>query len=164
VPVIAAVQGYAIGGGHVFHIICDLTIATENSVFGQVGPRVGSFDAGYGAGYLARVVGEKKAREIWFLCERYTAQEALQMGLVNKVVPQEKLEEEVNAWCQKILTLSPTALRVLKASFNRETDHIAGTEAITGTALWQYYQTAEATEGKMAYIEKRKPDFSKYRR
>ena len=164
VPVIAAVRGYAIGGGHVFHIICDLTIATEDSVFGQVGPRVGSFDAGYGAGYLARVVGEKKAREIWFLCERYTAKEALEMGLVNKVVPPDKLEEEVNAWCAKILALSPTALRVLKIAFNQESDHIAGAEALAGASLWQYYQTDEANEGKQAYLEKRKPDFSKYRK
>jgi len=164
VPVIAAVRGYAIGGGHVFHIICDLTIATEDSVFGQVGPRVGSFDAGYGAAYLARVVGEKKAREIWFLCERYTAKDALAMGLVNKVVPPDKLEEEVQAWCQKILGLSPTALRVLKFAFNRESDHIAGTEALANTALWQYYQTEEASEGKQAYLEKRKTNFSKFRR
>ena len=164
VPVIAAVRGYAIGGGHVFHIICDLTIASEDSIFGQVGPRVGSFDAGYGAGYLTRLVGEKKAREIWFLCERYTAQEALQMGLVNKVVPPDKLDEEVEAWCQKILALSPTALKILKVAFNRESDHIAGTEALAGASLWQYYQTEEAAEGKQAYLEKRKTDFSKFRR
>lgn len=164
VPVIAAVRGYAIGGGHVFHIICDLTIAAEDAVFGQVGPRVGSFDAGYGAAYLARVVGEKKAREIWFLCDRYSAQEALAMGLVNKVVPPDKLEEEVATWCQKILSLSPTALRVLKYAFNRESDHIAGTEALQSAALWQYYATEEAAEGKQAYLEKRKTDFSKFRR
>jgi len=164
IPVIAAVRGYAIGGGHVFHIICDLTIASEDSIFGQVGPRVGSFDAGYGAGYLARLVGEKKAREIWFLCERYTAHEALQMGMVNKVVSPDKLEEEVEAWCQKILALSPTALKVLKAAFNRESDHIAGSEALAMASLWQYYQTDEAAEGKQAYLEKRKTDFSKFRK
>ena len=164
IPIIAAVNGYAIGGGHVFHVLCDLTIATENAVFGQAGPRVGSFDGGYGAAYLARVIGEKRAREFWFLCEQYSAQEAKEMGLVNKVVPLEKLEEEVNQWCKKILELSPTALKYLKASFNRESDHIAGSEAMAFDAMWMYYQTDEAAEGKQAYLDKRKPEFSKFRK
>jgi naphthoate synthase len=164
VPLIAAVNGYAIGGGHVFQVLCDLTVAAETAVFGQAGPRVGSFDAGYGAAYLARVVGEKKAREIWFLCEQYSAQEALDMGLVNKVVPLDKLEEEVNEWCRKMLALSPTALKFLKASFNRESDHLAGSEALAFDAMRLYYETEEATEGKQAYLEKRRPDFSKYRK
>ena len=164
VPVIAAVNGYAIGGGHVFHCICDLTIASENAVFAQVGPRVGSFDVGFGAGYLARLVGEKKAREIWFLCEQYGAQEAKDMGLVNKVVPPDKLHEEVNAWCQKILSMSPMAIRMLKASFNRETDHLVGSEAMGGAATWLYYQSEEALEGKNAYLEKRPTEFSKFRK
>jgi len=163
VPVIAAVNGYAIGGGHVFQVLCDLTIASENAIFGQAGPKVGSFDAGYGTAYLARVVGEKKAREIWFLCEQYNAKEAKEMGLVNKVVPADRLDEEVDAWCKKILSLSPTALRFLKASLNRESDHIAGSEKMAFEAMALYYQTEEATEGKKAYLEKRKPDFSKYR-
>lgn len=164
VPIIAAVNGYAIGGGHVFHLLCDLTIAAETAVFGQAGPKVGSFDAGYGAAYMARVVGEKRAREIWFLCEQYSAQEAQAMGLVNKVVPLDKLEEEVDVWCRKMLALSPTALKFLKASFNRETDHLAGSEAMAFNAMWLYYQTEEAAEGKNAYLEKRPTDFSKFRK
>jgi len=163
VPVIAAVNGYAIGGGHVFQVLCDLTIASENAIFGQAGPKVGSFDAGYGTAYLARVVGEKKAREIWFLCEQYSAQEAKEMGLVNKIVPADRLDEEVDAWCKKILSLGPTALRFLKASFNRESDHITGSEKMAFEAMALYYQTEEAAEGKKAYLEKRGPDFSKYR-
>lgn len=163
-PIIAAVNGYAIGGGHVFHVLCDLSIASETAVFGQAGPRVGSFDAGYGAAYLARVVGEKRAREIWFLCEQYSAQEAQEMGLVNKVVPLDRLEDEVDTWCRKMLALSPTALKLLKASFNRETDHLTGSEAMAFNAMWLYYQTEEAAEGKDAYAEKRNPDFSKYRK
>ncbi len=164
VPVIAAVKGYAIGGGHVLHVVCDLTIASDDSSFGQVGPRVGSFDAGFGAAYLARVVGEKKAREMWFLCERYSAEEALRMGLINKMVPKETLEAEVNAWCRKILALSPTALRILKAAFNRETDHVTGSEALAFHAAELYYDTDEAREGRAAWLEKREPDFGKFRR
>lgn len=163
-PVIAAVNGYAIGGGHVFHVVCDLSIAADTARFGQSGPRVGSFDAGFGASYLARVVGEKKAREIWFLCRQYSAQEALEMGLVNKVVPADKLEEEVEQWCREILALSPTALAILKQSFNADTDHIYGLEEVAMSSLWLYYQTAEAKEGYDAYSEKRPTDFSKFRR
>lgn len=164
VPVIAAVNGYAIGGGQVLQVLCDLSIAADSAVFGQTGPRVGSFDAGFGAAYLARVVGEKKAREMWFLCERYDANEALRMGLVNKVVPKEKLDEETEAWCRKILKLSPTALRVLKAAFNRETDHVGGTESLGFHAAELYYGTDEAFEGRTAWREKRPPDFEKFRR
>ena len=164
VPVIAAVNGYAIGGGQVLQVLCDLSVAVEHAVFGQVGPRVGSFDAGYGAAYLARVVGEKRAREMWFLCDRYTAREAKEMGLVNKVVPKENLDEEVKTWCRKILALSPSALRILKASFNRESDHIAGSEAITFNAAELYYATEEAEEGKRAYSEKRTTDFGRFRK
>jgi naphthoate synthase len=163
-PVIAAVNGYAIGGGHVLHIVCDLSIASETARFGQVGPRVGSFDAGFGSAYLARVVGEKRAREIWFLCRQYSAQEAYEMGLVNKVVPPDKLEEEVKSWCEEILALSPTALRYLKASFNQFTDSIYGIEAIAMDALWQFYETDEAKEGRAAFLEKRSPDWSRFRR
>ena len=163
-PVIAAVNGYAIGGGHVLHIICDLTIAAEHARFGQAGPRVGSFDAGYGAAYLARIVGEKKAREIWFLCRQYSAHEALEMGLVNKVVPGEKLMEEVHAWCQEILALSPTALKFLKAAFNADSDSIFGTEQLSMGAVRLYWENAEALEGRQAYLEKRKPDWNKFRK
>ena len=162
-PVIAAVNGYAIGGGHILHLICDLSIASENARFGQTGPRVGSFDAGFGVTYLTRVVGEKKAREIWFLCRQYTAQEALEMGLVNKVVPQDKLEEEVDKWCQEILLLSPTALKFCKLSFNAETDHQLGFDKWSEAAVRFFWTTQEAVEAKTAFKEKRKPDFSKFR-
>ncbi|MCL5935423.1 MAG: enoyl-CoA hydratase-related protein, partial [Firmicutes bacterium] len=158
-PVIAAVNGYAIGGGHVFHLICDLTIASENARFGQVGPRVGSFDAAFGSLYLACVVGEKKAREVWYLCRQYTAREALEMGLVNTVVPHDKLEEEVDRWCQEILEKSPTAIRYMKASFNVATDFIISLQKMAYGAAWMYYQTPEAGEGKAAFKDKRKPDF-----
>ncbi|MFQ5825997.1 MAG: 1,4-dihydroxy-2-naphthoyl-CoA synthase [Dehalococcoidia bacterium] len=163
-PVIAAVNGYAIGGGHVFHLLCDLTIASETARFGQAGPRVGSFDAGFGSAYMARVVGEKKAREIWYLCRQYTAQEALEMGLVNKVVPPERLEAEVEEWCQEILAKSPTAIKMLKASFNADSDSIAGLEKMAWPTLWMYYQTEEAQEGRRAFLERRPVDFSKFRK
>ena len=163
-PVIAAVSGYAIGGGHVLHLVCDLTIAAENARFGQTGPRVGSFDAGYGAGLLARTVGQKKAKEIWFLCRQYDAQQALEMGLVNTVVPVDRLQDEALAWAREILTLSPTALRFLKASFNADTDGLAGIQQLAGDATRLFYMTEEGSEGKNAFIEKRKPDFSKYPR
>ncbi|MDI3340689.1 MAG: 1,4-dihydroxy-2-naphthoyl-CoA synthase [Sphaerobacter sp.] len=163
-PVIAVVAGYAIGGGHVLHLICDLTIAADNAIFGQTGPKVGSFDAGYGATYLARVVGHKKAREIWYLCRQYTAQEALQMGLVNTVVPLERLEEEAVQWAREILEKSPTAIRFLKAAFNADTDGLAGLQQLAGDATLLYYLTDEAKEGRDAFIEKRKPDFSKFPR
>ncbi|MDR6226720.1 1,4-dihydroxy-2-naphthoyl-CoA synthase [Desmospora profundinema] len=163
-PVIAMVSGYAIGGGHVLHVVCDLTIAADNAIFGQTGPKVGSFDAGYGAGYLARIVGHKKAREIWYLCRQYNAQEALDMGLVNTVVPLEKLEEETIQWCEEILEKSPTALRFLKASFNADTDGLAGLQQMGGDATLLYYTTDEAKEGRDAFKEKRKPDFGKFPR
>ncbi len=163
-PVIAMVAGYAIGGGHVLHVICDLTIAAENARFGQTGPRVGSFDGGYGASYLARIVGQKKAREIWFLCRQYDAREALAMGLVNAVVPLDRLEEETIAWCRRILELSPTALRLLKAAFNADCDGQAGLQQLAGDATLLYYLTEEAKEGKRAFLEKRKPDFRRYPR
>lgn len=160
-PVIAAVNGYAIGGGHVFHVICDLTIAADTAKFGQVGPRVGSVDPGFGTAYLTRVVGEKKAREIWYLCRQYTAQEALEMGLVNKVVPAAQLMDEAGAWAREILAMSPTAIKIAKASFAAETDHIKGIGALGGTALGLYYGTDEAMEGRNAFMERRKPDFRK---
>jgi len=163
-PVIAVVAGYAIGGGHVLHLLCDLTIAADNAIFGQTGPKVGSFDAGYGATYLARVVGHKKAREIWYLCRQYTAQEALEMGLVNTVVPLERLEEEAVQWAREILEKSPTAIRFLKAAFNADTDGLAGLQQLAGDATLLYYLTDEAKEGRNAFIEKRKPDFSKFPR
>jgi len=163
-PIIAMVAGYAIGGGHVLHVMCDLTIAADNAVFGQSGPRVGSFDGGYGAGYLARIVGQKKAREIWFLCRQYTAQEALQMGLVNAVVPLEKLEEETIKWCREILANSPTAIRCLKAALNADCDGQAGLQELAGNATMLYYMTEEAQEGRNAFNEKRRPDFSKFPR
>lgn len=163
-PVIAAVAGYAIGGGHVLHIVCDLTIAADNAVFGQTGPRVGSFDAGYGAALLARIVGHKKAREIWYLCRQYNAEEALQMGLVNTVVPLDQLEEEAVRWALEILEKSPTAIRFLKASFNADTDGLAGLQQLAGDATLLYYQSEEAKEGHQAFVEKRKPDFSKFPR
>ncbi|OUM91137.1 MAG: 1,4-dihydroxy-2-naphthoyl-CoA synthase [Bacillus thermozeamaize] len=163
-PVIAAVNGYAIGGGHVLHVICDLTIASDRAKFGQAGPRVGSYDAGFGTAYLARIVGEKKAREIWYLCEQYTAQEALEMGLVNKVVPHEKLMEEVENWCQKLLAKSPTALKMLKYSFNADSASIEGITQLSMASLAMFYRTEEAMEGRNAFIEKRTPDFSKFRK
>ena len=161
-PVIAAVNGFAIGGGHVLHVVCDLTIVSDNAVFGQTGPRVGSFDAGFGSSYLARVVGQKKAREIWFLCRKYNAQEALDMGLVNKVVPFEQLEEETVQWAREMLQFSPTALRFMKASFNAATDGLAGIQQLAGDATLLYYTTDEAKEGRDAFKEKRAPDFTQY--
>jgi naphthoate synthase len=161
-PVIAMVAGWAIGGGHVLHVLCDLTIAAENARFGQTGPIVGSFDGGFGASYLARIVGQKKAREIWLLCDQYDAQEALDMGLVNKVVPLDKLEDTTIEWCRKILTKSPLALRMLKSSFNAELDGQAGIQELAGNATLLYYLSEEGKEGKNAFIEKRKPDFSKF--
>lgn len=161
-PVIAMVNGYAIGGGHVLHILCDLSIAAETAKFGQTGPKVGSFDAGYGAGYLAAIVGQKKAREIWYLCRQYSAAEALEMGLVNKVVPLDKLEEECVSWAQEMLELSPTALRFMKASFNAATDGLAGIQQLAGDATLLYYTTEEAKEGRDAFKEKRQPDFGRF--
>ncbi|HEX3158536.1 MAG TPA: 1,4-dihydroxy-2-naphthoyl-CoA synthase [Gemmatimonadaceae bacterium] len=163
-PVIAVVAGYAVGGGHVLHLVCDLTIAADNARFGQTGPMVGSFDAGYGASYLARVVGHKKAREIWYLCRQYGAQEALDMGLVNTVVPLDRLEAEALQWAREILEKSPTALRFLKASFNADTDGLAGLQQLAGDATLLYYLTEEAKEGRDAFLEKRKPDWSKFPR
>lgn len=161
-PVIAMVNGYAIGGGHVLHILCDLSIAAETAKFGQTGPRVGSFDGGYGAAYLAAIVGQKKAREIWYLCRQYTAQEALEMGLVNKVVPFDQLEEECVAWAREMLQLSPTALRFMKASFNAATDGYAGLQQLAGDATLLYYTTDEAKEGRDAFKEHRKPNFGQF--
>lgn len=161
-PVIAMVNGYAIGGGHVLHVVCDLTIASENAIFGQVGPKVGSFDGGLGSSYLARVVGQKKAREIWFLCKQYSAQEALDMGLVNKVVPLDNLEDEVVDWCKTIMQRSPLAIRMLKYCFNAELDGQIGLQELAGNATLLYYLTEEAQEGKNAFLEKRSPDFQKY--
>jgi len=163
-PVIAMVAGYAIGGGHILHLVCDLSIAAENARFGQTGPRVGSFDAGFGAGLMARTVGMKKAKEIWFLCRQYDAAEALQMGLVNTVVPVDRLEEETVAWCRKILELSPTALRILKAGFNADTDGLAGIQELAGNATGLFYMTEEGREGRDAFLEKRKPDFGRFPR
>ncbi len=163
-PVIAMVAGYAIGGGHVLHVVCDLTIAADNAVFGQTGPKVGSFDAGYGATLLGRIVGHKKAKEIWYLCRQYNAQEALEMGLVNAVVPLDRLEEETVGWAKEILEKSPVALRFLKAAFNADTDGLAGLQQLAGDATLLYYLTDEAKEGRNAFVEKRKPDFSKFPR
>jgi len=163
-PVVAMVAGYAVGGGHVLHIVCDLTIAADNARFGQTGPKVGSFDGGYGAGYLARIVGHKKAREIWYLCRQYDAQAALDMGLVNTVVPLDRLEEETVAWCREMLKMSPIALRMLKASFNADTDGLAGVQQLAGDATMLFYMTEEGQEGRNAYVEKRDPDFSKFPR
>lgn len=163
-PVIALVAGYAIGGGHVLHVVCDLTIAADNAVFGQTGPKVGSFDGGFGASYLARIVGQKKAREIWYLCRQYSAEEAQEMGLVNKVVPVQELEEEGIAWAKDILEKSPLAIRLLKSAFNAELDGQAGIQELAGNATLLYYMSDEAQEGKNAYVEKRKPDFKKFPR
>lgn len=163
-PVIAMVAGYAIGGGHVLHVVCDLTIAADNAKFGQVGPKVGSFDGGLGSSYLARIVGQKKAREIWFLCRQYDAQQALEMGLVNLVVPLAKLEEETLIWCREILQHSPLALRCLKTALNADCDGQIGLLDLAGNATLLYYMTEEAQEGRQAFIEKRKPDFSKFHR
>jgi naphthoate synthase len=163
-PVVAMVAGYAIGGGHVLHIVCDLTIAAENARFGQTGPKVGSFDGGFGASYLASLVGQKKAREIWYLCRQYDAQEALDMGLVNKVVPLERLEAETVQWCREMLQHSPLALRLLKSAFNADLDGQAGIQELAGNATLLYYMSEEAQEGKQAYLEKRQPDFSKFPR
>ena len=161
-PVVAMVAGYAIGGGHVLHVVCDLTIAADNARFGQTGPKVGSFDGGYGSGLLARSVGQKKAREIWFLCEQYDAQAALDMGLVNKVVPLARLEVETVAWCQQMLRHSPLALRMLKASFNAADDGLAGIQQLAGDATLLYYMSEEAREGKQAYLEHRRPEFDRF--
>src|SRR5437667_8853201 len=163
-PVVAMVAGYAIGGGHVLHLVCDLTIAAENARFGQVGPRVGSFDGGFGAGLLASLVGPKKAKEIWFLCRQYSAQEALQMGLVNTVVPLERLESETVGWCREMLALSPFALRLLKASFNAAEDGLSGIQQLAHDANLLFYGSDEAQEGRDAYKEKRPPDFSRFPR
>jgi naphthoate synthase len=156
------VAGYAIGGGHVLHVVCDMTIAADNARFGQTGPRVGSFDGGYGSGLLARIVGQKKAREIWFLCDQYDAQQALEMGLVNKVVPLERLEEETVAWARRMLQHSPIALRMIKAGMNAADDGLAGIQQLAGDATLIYYMTEEAQEGRDAYVQKRKPDFSRF--
>lgn len=161
-PVIAMVNGFAIGGGHVLHVMCDISIASENAVFGQTGPKVGSFDAGFGASYLARIVGQKKAREIWFLCRQYTAVEAERMGLVNKVVPFSKLEDECVEWAETMMERSPLALRIIKAGLNAELDGQAGIQELAGDATMLYYTMDEAQEGGRAFLEKRKPDFDKY--
>ena len=161
-PVIAMVNGYAIGGGHVLHVVCDLSIASDNAIFGQTGPKVGSFDAGFGASYLARVVGQKKAREIWFLCRQYSAVEAERMGLVNKVVPFDRLEDECIEWAETMIECSPLALRMMKAGFNAELDGQAGIQELAGDATMLYYTLDEAQEGGKAFLEKRKPDFDKY--
>ena len=161
-PVIAMVNGYAIGGGHVLHVVCDLSIASDNAIFGQTGPKVGSFDAGFGASYLARVVGQKKAREIWFLCRQYSAVEAERMGLVNKVVPFNRLEDECIEWAETMIERSPLALRMMKAGFNAELDGQAGIQELAGDATMLYYTLDEAQEGGKAFLEKRKPDFGKY--
>lgn len=163
-PVIALVAGYAIGGGHVLHVICDLTIAAENAIFGQTGPKVGSFDGGFGSSYLARIVGQKKAREIWYLCRQYNAQEALDMGLVNAVVPVDQLEAEGIKWAQEILEKSPIAIRCLKSAFNADVDGQAGIQELAGNATLLYYMSEEAKEGKNAFVEKRKPNFKKFKR
>jgi len=163
-PVIAMVAGYAIGGGHVLHVVCDLTIAADNARFGQTGPKVGSFDGGLGASYLARIVGQKKAREIWYLCRQYNAEQALEMGLVNHVVPYEDLEDETLQWCREILQHSPLALRCLKSALNADCDGQIGLQELAGNATLLYYMTEEAKEGKQAFIEKRKPNFSKFKR
>ncbi len=163
-PVVAMVAGYAIGGGHVLHVVCDLTIAADNARFGQTGPKVGSFDAGYGASYLARIVGQKKAREIWFLCRQYDAQEAMDMGLVNRVVPLAELEAETVAWCRQMLQWSPMALRCLKSALNADCDGQAGLQELGGNTTMLFYMTEEGREGHAAYLERRRPNFRKFRR
>jgi naphthoate synthase len=163
-PVIAMVAGYAIGGGHVLQVVCDLTVAADNAVFGQTGPRVGSFDGGFGAAQLARLVGQKRAREIWFLCRRYDAEQALAMGLVNAVVPLARLEEITIEWCREILAQSPMALRCLKSAFNAEMDGMAGLQELAGNTTLLFYMTEEGQEGRNAYLEKREPDFSRFPR
>ncbi|NUM54994.1 MAG: 1,4-dihydroxy-2-naphthoyl-CoA synthase [Candidatus Hydrogenedentes bacterium] len=163
-PVIAMVAGYAIGGGHILHLVCDLTIAADNAVFGQTGPKVGSFDGGFGASYMARIVGQKKAREIWYLCRQYNAQQALDMGLVNTVVPYARLEEETVQWCREILANSPIAIRCLKAALNADCDGQTGLQELAGNATMLFYMTEEGQEGRNAYNEKRKPDFKKFKR
>ncbi len=163
-PIIAMVAGYAIGGGHILHLMADISIAADNAIFGQTGPKVGSFDGGYGASYMARIVGQKKAREIWFLCRQYNAQEALDMGLVNKVVPYKNLEMETVQWCREILANSPMAIRCLKAALNADCDGQAGLQELAGNATMLYYMSEEGQEGRNAFVEKRKPDFSKFPR
>lgn len=163
-PVIAMVAGYSIGGGHVLHLVCDLTIAAENAIFGQTGPKVGSFDGGFGASYMARIVGQKKAREIWYLCRQYNAKQALDMGLVNTVVPYEQLEQETVKWCREILANSPIAIRCLKAAMNADCDGQAGLQELAGNATMLFYMSEEGQEGRNAYLEKRSPDFSKFER
>ena len=163
-PVVAMVAGYAVGGGHVLHVICDLTIAADNAIFGQTGPKVGSFDGGYGSSYLARIVGQKKAREIWFLCRQYNAQQALEMGMVNTVVPLEKLEEETLQWSREMLQHSPLALRCLKSALNADCDGQAGLQELAGNATMMFYMSEEGQEGRNAYLERRKPDFTKFTR
>ena len=161
-PIIAMVAGYAIGGGHVLHLLCDLTIAADNAIFGQTGPKVGSFDGGYGASYMARIVGQKKAREIWYLCRQYDARQALEIGLVNTVVPYEKLEQETVQWCREILANSPMAIRCLKAALNADCDGQAGLQELAGNATMLFYMSEEGQEGRNAFLEKRKPDFAKF--
>jgi naphthoate synthase len=163
-PVVAMVAGYAIGGGHVLHVMCDLTIAADNARFGQTGPKVGSFDGGYGSSYLARIVGQKKAREIWYLCRQYDAQQALEMGLVNTVVPLDRLEEETVQWCREMLEHSPLALRCLKSALNADCDGQQGLQELAGNATLLYYMTEEGQEGRNAFVEKRRPDFGKFPR
>jgi naphthoate synthase len=163
-PVVAMVAGYAVGGGHVLHVVCDLSIAADNARFGQTGPKVGSFDGGFGASYLASIVGQKKAREIWYLCRQYDAQQALDMGLVNTVVPLENLEQETVAWCRQMLEHSPLSLRCLKSAFNADLDGQSGIQELAGNATLLYYMSEEAQEGRKAYVEKRKPNFSKFPR
>ena len=161
-PIVAMVNGYAIGGGHVLHVICDLTIASDNAIFGQTGPKVGSFDGGFGASYLARMVGQKKAREIWYLCRQYSAQEAMEMGMVNAVVPLKDLERETVKWCKEMLRHSPLSLRCLKSAFNAELDGQAGIQELSGNATLLYYMSKEAQEGRDSFVEKRKPNFQKF--
>jgi naphthoate synthase len=163
-PVVAMVKGYAIGGGHVLHVVCDLTIAADNAIFGQTGPRVGSFDGGFGASYLASIIGQKKAREIWFLCRQYDARQAKEMGLVNTVVPLADVERETIRWCREMLTMSPLALRMLKSAFNADLDGQAGVQELAGNATLLFYMTEEAQEGKRAFLERRRPDFKKFPR
>ena len=163
-PIVAMVAGYAVGGGHVLHVMCDLTIAADNAIFGQTGPKVGSFDGGYGSSYLARIVGQKKAREIWFLCRQYDARQALEMGLVNTVVPLAELEQETVRWCREMLAHSPTALRCLKAAMNADCDGQAGLQELAGSATMLFYQTPEAQEGRDSFVEKRPPDFTRFPR